>query len=335
MLLLFVFIPSQKKATIEEDSLSHKNNSQTSERVVPTFFLDGQGSNIDSLDFWEAHDVSETLLFVSAKANNIVEIWKYPFKENEQLPLTFNHKVNGVSVDQKEDKLYVGLVGPSEVQVFSLPELTFLGRFGEHVLGAAETNLDILHRPNGESWIYVTDNNNVYVYDAKEFALLYTFSPEVSSIETVLSDSFHEIVYVPEEQGASSQRPGVHAFHPNGTPYFKNDSHVFGGGTVFEADEEGILLYVCTDERGRDTGRGFIVIADQKTSATDFEFFDRISWQHLGKVNLAGVKNTDGIASTQQPFVAYPQGIFAAVHADSHTALIGWDNIFENTSLSC
>ena len=93
--------------------------------------LNGTGQNIDSIEFWKSPDSSETLMFVTAKGNNLVEVWKYPFEGNQIASLihtTFqNSPVNGVAVDQNKNLLYVSIGNPSStISVFSLPYLNFL-----------------------------------------------------------------------------------------------------------------------------------------------------------------------------------------------------------------
>jgi len=76
--------------------------------VSPAFELDGRGKNIDSLAFWTESDPTNTLLFVTAKRNQRVEVWKYPFASNEQTAITASFgpgKLNGVVVDQESDLL--------------------------------------------------------------------------------------------------------------------------------------------------------------------------------------------------------------------------------------
>jgi hypothetical protein len=42
--------------------------------VSPDFELNGRGENIDSIAFWEAPDLKETLILVTAKQNSLVEV---------------------------------------------------------------------------------------------------------------------------------------------------------------------------------------------------------------------------------------------------------------------
>ena len=304
--------------------------------VAGEFSIKGQGSDIDSLAFWEAPNANGTLLFVTAKGNNLVEVWKSPFQGNEQTPLTFSTQANGVIVDQDEDILYVGLRVPTSMHVFSLPNLTETAIFANNgAVSNGETNNALLKHSNGDHWVYVTDNSNAYAFNTSTLELLHSFSPPVTSMETILADSYHQIIYVPEEQGIQGN-VGIYAFTSEGLPFLKNGTNVFGSqGNIFQADEEGITLYTCSGGTGLDNGEGFIIVADQRSGATDFEFFDRKTWGHLGTLIVSGVGNTDGIASTQKPLPGFPSGIFAAVNNDVEVVLVSWENIINATGLVC
>ena len=66
--------------------------------VDPDIQINGAGQNVDTIEFWKAPDSTETLMFVTAKSNHIVEVWRYPFDGNELTPLThstFNAGVRG------------------------------------------------------------------------------------------------------------------------------------------------------------------------------------------------------------------------------------------------
>ena len=109
----------------------------------------------------------------------------------------------------------------------------------------------------------------------------------------------------------------------------------FGDRSIFDSDAEGISVYKCTSDGGADTGEGLIVVADQKEDTTDFEVFNRKTKEYLGKINIAGVNNTDGISITQQAFPEYPLGLLAVIDDDSSTVGVGWDTLLEQTGLSC
>src|SRR6185503_7430876 len=143
----------------------------------------------------------------------------------------------------------------------------------------------------------------------------------------VLADDFYQMILVPEEQGPLGN-VGVYAYHPDGSPFEKAGTNRFGNNGEFNSDEEGILLYTFPAHGTSDDGRGFIVVSDQRSDVTEFEFFDRQTWAHLGALRLQGVSNTDGIASTQRALPGYPLGVFAAINNDTTTALIGWHAVF-------
>ncbi len=304
--------------------------------LAPDFALDGSGTNVDSIAFWEAPDPRDTLLFVTAKGNQRVEVWRFPFTDAEQTPLTHpsfgsDAQVNGIAVDQAEDRLYVAVSQPeSTVAVFSLPQRTFLGQLdpGLGDLGS-EPNLALLHRPDGARWLYVSADDRVGILDAGSGASVGRFEPSVG-LETMAADEREQLIYIPDENG----RSGVFAVDPTGRPYQRSGALHLGAG-VFDADAEGIVLYRCESPASGDDGRGFLVVADQRADRTEFELFDRRSWRHLGAFVLEGVSNTDGIGSTQQALPGFPMGLFAAVDDDTRTVGIGWDRILEATGLGC
>jgi myo-inositol-hexaphosphate 3-phosphohydrolase len=304
--------------------------------VQPDFQVSGRGKNIDSIAFWEAPDARDTLIFVTAKNNQLVEVWKYPFVDNEESPLKHNSfgsssQVNGLVVDQENDLLYVSVSKPaSTVSVFSVPQLKFKREFIEGSVDLKnEPNITLLKQADGKAWAYVSADNVVYIHDAYTGAKTGQFKPS-KGLETLVADNFYQVIYIPDENG----RTGVYAYHADGTRYKRNSTNKFGA-EVFQSDAEGILLYSCLSKKGSDNGNGFIIVADQKNDQTDFEFFNRQTWEHLGTVQINGVFGTDGIASTQRSLPEYPLGIFAAINNDTSTAGVGWDKIFDATGLSC
>ena len=299
--------------------------------VASAFEIDGQGTNIDSIALWEAPNPADTLMFVTAKGNNIVEVWKFPFKGSEQSPLRPGHTANGVLVDQRSDKLYVG--GGGKVTVYSLPSLQPLGDLYPTQIGAGETNLGILYHNNGQTWILVSEDKKVQMFDAAGGQNRGSIIPPVVSIETVLGDSNRQVIYIPEEQGASGNE-GVYAYNPDASAFNQNGSNRFGNGP-FVSDEEGIALYTCPSDGLSDNGAGFMIVTDQSDPLTKFEFFNRQTWQHLGTLKVNGVGHTDGVASSQRPLPGFPSGVFAAVDNDAATAVVGWDIILSATGLTC
>lgn len=305
--------------------------------LPPAFALNGSGTTIDSLAFWEAPAPEDTLLLVTAKGNQRVEVWQYPF-EGQELP-ALRHasfgtdtKVNGVVVDQARDLAFIAVSEPaSTVSVFRLPDLGFVK---EIVAGAenlrGEPNLVLLDRLGGAQRLYVSADDVVYVYDPETGAAMGDFEPS-RGLETMAADPVDQVIYIPDE----NDRSGVYAYDPAGKPWERDGSAAFGTNDIFDADAEGIVLYTCPADGRSDDGSGLILVADQKKGGTDFEVFERRTWDHLGAFQLEGVSNTDGVASTQQALPGYPLGLFVAVDNDASVAGVGWDRILEATGLRC
>jgi hypothetical protein len=303
--------------------------------VTPDFEANGAGIDMDTIAFWESADPESSMMFVTAKGNSLVEVWRHPYAGRELPPLrhpTFaDSRVNGVVVDQERDLLYVSISSPSStVAVFTLPDLGFVRDF--HKPGVdlrSEPNLALLEEPTGERRIYVTADDVVYVHDAATGEYLSEFVPG-PPLETIAADRHYQALYIPDEK----KRSGVWAVRADGRPYPGAAASRFGGDGVFQKDGEGILVYEC-GAHGTDTGCGLIVVADQRPEASDFEFFDRASWEHLGTLVVEGVSGTDGIASTQAESPVYPKGLFAAVDHDTSTVGVSWEKIFAATGLRC
>ncbi|MBK8540313.1 MAG: hypothetical protein IPL60_09940 [Ardenticatenia bacterium] len=305
-------------------------------RLAPELRLDGSGVTVDSLAFWEAPVAEDTLLLATAKGNQRVEVWQWPFKGAELAALQdarwAGSLVNGIVVDQNQGRAYVSVSRPaSTIAAFALPGLEPLGALvAGQVDLRVEPNLALLTLPDGARRLYASADDRVLVFDPADGRLLADF-PTTHAVETVLADGIDQVLYLPDE----TRRSGVHAYHPDGRPFQRGGAVSFGGGGIFEADAEGIALYACRGQDGGDDGRGLIIVSDQKNDATDFEVFDRRSWAHLGRLQLDGVRRTDGIASTERPLPDHPAGLFAAVNDDAEVVLVGWDRILEATGLRC
>lgn len=304
--------------------------------LQPDFALNGAGENVDSIAFWEGDGAEEGLLLVTAKDNQLVEVWPFPFAaDNEADPIRHDSfadsQVNGIVVDQTNDLLYISISQPSSTaSVFSLPNGRFVRSLLNNVPLGDEPGIELYQEENGRSWAYVTGDATQMVYTQDTTSGETVAVRDVGrELETILADEYHQTVYIPDENG----RSGIYAYTPELERVQRNGRLRFGEN-VFQADAEGMILYPC-QSNGQDNGTGFIVTSDQRKPATDFEFFDRISWEHVGTLRLEGVGNTDGIASTQRPFPSYPLGLFAAVNDDTETVGIGWDKVLAAMGLHC
>ena len=295
--------------------------------VKPDLMLYGAGENVDTIGVWETEKPEDTLIFVSAKDNQTVEVWKYPFKDNEQTPMKrpewSNGAVNGIAVDQDNDLLYV-TVGeePSSAFVYSLPglekKMQFVNR-SRDLFG--EPNVCLLKRPGKGTLAYVTSDRQISIHKTATGEQIDLFDSP-TDVETVYGDQYYQCVYVPDE----NDRTGVNVYTPELKPFRKNDSNHFGTG-VFELDAEGVWVYYLAGHGNPDDGRGYIIVSDQTEPLTEFEFFDRQTWNHLGTLKIEGVGNTDGICSSQRPLPGYPMGFFAAIHDDQALAIVKWETV--------
>lgn len=292
------------------------------------FNVNGSGTNVDSMAFWEAPDPNQSLMFVTSKNNSTAEVYRYPFT-SELKTISCGSSTNGVWVDQDADVLYLIQRESSNVCAFNLPALTANSAKSfttAATTGKFEPNLTLLKTNSGQKRIYVSYDNTVYYHDTADGSPLGKFST-VKGLETMYGDDLHKTIYIPDESG----RSGVYVYDENGQ--YKNQK--FGDSTVFDSDAEGIWVYKCPSLGSTDNGEGVIVVSDQKATITDFEVFNRKTKQHLGKFNIPGVNNTDGISSTQQIFPLYPMGLFVALDDDTSVTGVGWDKILTQTGLSC
>lgn len=292
------------------------------------FEVSGDGENIDSIAFWEASDPAQSLMFVTSKNNASIEVYRYPFK-NQQTTISCGDASNGVWVDQENDVLYITERDSSNVCAYGLPALDnndALSFTTAATGNQSEPNLTILKLQNGQSRIYVSYDNTVYFHDAGTGKSLGQFTPS-EEVETMYGDDYYQVLYIPDERRPS----GIYSYDADGDP----TGSPFGVPPIFEKDAEGVSVYKCATTGGDDTGEGLIVVSDQKGDMTDFEVFNRKTKAHLGKINITAVNLTDGIAITQQSSPEYPFGLLVVIDDDTSTVGVGWDTILERTGLSC
>lgn len=331
LIAAIIFFPE-----MEAQNTTCINNNFGTIQVLPDVELMGAGQNIDTIEFWKAPDITESLMFVTSKDASVVEVWKYPFgTTDEQTPLTHttlepdNAEVNGIQVDQDTDLLYISVGSPNSfVCVFTLPDLEFVKNFGSSSNSYhSEPNLTLLNLTNGDKNLYVSADNIVYIHDVSDASsqnfgdLLSSFSP-IQGLETMQADDFYQNLIIPDEHNTT----GIYAYHPDGTHYPSAGQNNFGTNTI-QGDGEGILIYNCSTGSS-DQGDGFIVVSDQLTPLTQYEFYDRETWEYFGNMKVTGVSNTDGVASFPYFIPNYPMGVFAAINNDATTVLVSWEKIF-------
>ena len=291
------------------------------------FNVDGSGKNVDSIAFSEAPNPAESLMIVTAKGNDSIEIYKYPFT-SELTTISCGAASNGVWVDQEREILYVTERNSNNICAYDLPSLEkndALSFSTAATKNNSEPNLAMLVLPDGQRRIYVSYDDVVFYYDAETGKELGKFSPS-KGLETMFGDDYYQELYIPDE----NDRSGIYIYDPEGNPAGSK----FGDNPIFDSDAEGIWIYKCFSNSA-DLGEGLILVSDQKEDITDFEVFNRRTKEHLGTLHISGVSNTDGIASTQQASPEYPSGLLAVINDDTNTVGVGWDLILERTGLDC
>ena len=312
--------------------------------ISPNQTLNGEGRDIDTIAFWIAPDPLDSLMFVTAKRNDIVEIWRYPFDEDSEIgDLNSDNsngclggdRVNGALVNQETNLLYIAVSAPdNNICIFRIDssDIDFVEQIDvNHDLGS-EPNLALLHHRDGQTYIYLSADDTIYIYDADNMDEIGEFDNfDVDEIEVVFGDDFYQHIYVPDE----NDHTGVYVYAILNAGMIESDySGLFGADDIFDEDAEGVTIYRCLSE-GQDNGTGWIVVADQREELTDFEFFDREHFTHLGTLNIEDVANTDGIASAQIAWPDYELGVFAAINDDHQVIILSWERILEATGLRC
>lgn len=320
---LFVFILAFMSISWRSDSV-----------VVPIAYEthqppDGNGT-MDSIAIWVAPNPDSSILFVTDKSRDYLEMHN---------PVTNTYigriggsgttpgrlaRPNGVAVGYQiatgkgeVDAVFAVERDNNRVSAFSLPDRRLLGIFGENDLD--EPYGIALYRKGDrlQAWITSTGSSpdEVFVYDIVPTdggirgTLAFSFEID-ATLESLVIDPAKKRAYICDE----STEKDVMIFDLQG--HFMQRM----GSGIFTDDPEGIVLY---DLGGN---RGYIIVADQEASPTEFEVFSRETYAYLG--NFTGkTTGTDGIALTQAALPNLPQGAFFALHSDRVVHAYDWSAI--------
>ncbi|MFP6738424.1 MAG: hypothetical protein VCD34_06750, partial [Planctomycetota bacterium] len=246
------------------------------------------GSDVDSVATWVAPDPADSLVFVTEKNGDRVEVWS-PVTGRPYAPMHFIggdqdsddagqfDRPNAVWVvyhvpfrDEFVDILLVCEQLNGRVQIFRLPELTYFGQFASGDLSRQRVfGRGIAPYHDGEDhFVIVTDRSPIekiktyrLVENGEELGaeLVSSFGDEegkdaLNVVESVLVDTAQGRIHVcgDEWRTAGVGIPGVRVFHLAGVY-----TGVTYGEPQFQFDVEGIVLY----ETGPDDG--YIIISDQ------------------------------------------------------------------------
>ncbi len=302
--------------------------------VVPLFYEmtmpPGGNGTMDSIAIWVGTDPNESIVFVTDKTGDVLEM-------HNPVTNTYTGRLgssgsgpgelsypNGPAVaynvptsEGNKDVLFVVERDNHRVSAFSLPDLTFIGYYGASDL---EEPYGIgLYWNGSQLQTWITDvgpsNDRVYVYnvvpggDGVTGDLDFYFLTG-AALESIVIDPVSQHALICDE-GAGQD---VMVFDLSG-----NLLQRFGSG-LFVNDPEGIALYDLGN------GAGYIIVADQNATPTEFEVFDRETYDHIGYFT-GPTEGTDGIALTQFALPNLPNGSFYAMHSDRQVHVYDWADI--------
>jgi myo-inositol-hexaphosphate 3-phosphohydrolase len=318
------------------------------------------GADVDSVAVWrDRRQPERSLLFVSSKQHDRLEVYRaatglphdVPFiggNLNSSAPGQFN-RPNAVWVlydvpwkGSFRDILLTTEQLNSRVQVFSLPDLTYLSSFG---VGEIERGHGLAAYEDGSSfYVYVADSQANNDAKIKKYRLLETdegFGAELvrafgqtagpgllyGGVESILADPAYDRLHVCGDEAPGRPEVIVYDLEGNytGTNY---------GDPQFEFEQEGIALY----ETGRD--QGYLIIADQyePSQPAEYEVFDRVTLDSLGHFQSPPSSRlvtqlTDGVTLCQMPLPGLPNGAFYASDNDINVNAYDWTDIAEAMGL--
>jgi 3-phytase len=268
------------------------------------------GNNVDSLAIWIAPNKADSLVLLTEKGGGQVMVFKADRQATFVRRFGNLKRPNGVAILRgagigpvTKDLVFVTDRDGNLVHIYSIPDFEPLGTFGPDI--AQPMGISVYRRPaDGAIFAYVIPKRGEGEGKVVRFRITeeqgqwsgkrdLQFGREITvGQETVMVDGARGRVLVADENARD-----IKVYSLDGE--FRGS---FGRG-IFQAQVEGIVIAVCGDN-------GYIIASDQR-SRTEFEFFDRDDFRHLGTVRGAA-RVTDGIALDQTPLPDFPRGLFAA-----------------------
>ncbi len=304
-------------------------------------------ADIDSPAVWHG-PAGEAWLLVSAKATDLIRIHDAVTGKWLRDVGTTGHgagqfdRPNGLAV--VGDLLWVVERDGKRVQVLQLPAFTSLGSYG---MGDLVKPYGVTVVPDGPGRFrtWVTDSYEL-VKDSvppdsalgrrvREYQVVVTSGRATGTltrtfgdtagtgvlrvVESIMADPAHDQLLIAEELPGASQ---LKRYTLDGR---------YTGDTVpqryFPNQAEGIALYACGDSAG------YWIATDQGKVINTYHLFDRRTLAHVAAFGSPTIKNTDGIALTQQALPGFPAGALFAVHDDGGVAAISWEAIAKATGV--
>lgn len=295
------------------------------------------GKNVDSPAIWIAPKIEDSLVLLTEKGGGDVMVFKADAKATFVQRFGKLKRPNGVAILQntpvgsiKKDLAFVTDRDGNLINVYSVPEFELMGTFGE---GAKQPmGVSLYHRKSDDAvFAFVVlklakADQKVIRYRITEQNGRITGRHEINfgkelltNQETIVVDADRELVYTADEN-----RHEIKVYDLDGQ--MKTS---FGQGH-FSAQVEGVALTGCGKS-------GYIIATDQRRQ-TEFEVFDRVSFEHLATIRTS-LKVTDGVALTEKSLPDFPHGLFVA-HSDPdgsggrHAEFYHLDKLLESVGLS-
>lgn len=302
--------------------------------------------NIDSPASWVAAD-GKVWLIATAKATDKLVV--YDGQSGAKLRDVGSagtsagqfDRPNGIAV--VDDLLLVVERDNRRVQVFSLPDFTPLGSFGQSEL-RKPYGLWVNKTGAGTYDLYVTDSwdngedaqgNGIlpplseldervrrYALQVGQGTLSAQLTASIGDtgekgalrvVESLWGDAANDRLLIAEEDETYANEFKVYRLDGQFT------GQVFGG-QMLQAQAEGIMLRTCGDG-------GWWITTEQGKGRSTFHLFDRHTLAHAGAFQGSTVANTDGIWSSQQASTRFPNGALYAVHDDQGVVAFDWGDI--------
>lgn len=336
--------PRQNSEPDEADEVLAANSGVKFVEVTERFLTPSHPDyNVDSPALWQGPE-GQRWLIATAKGSHALVI--YDGDSGAQLQVVGEKgaelgqfdRPNGVFVI--DDRVFVVERDNRRVQVLTLPKFEPLGSFGQAELSKPYGLW--LHRADGGYEVMVSDaymsteNDDLppapeqlgrryqryqLTFDAQGLhsASLGGFGAQdaagaIRIPESLWGDEVHDRLLLAEEDQADGTRIKVYdmALHYTGQDI---------GRGLFKAQAEGIALQACAN------GKGYWITTDQFKDRSVFHLFDRQSLQHLGAFGGKTTANTDGVWFESSASLAFPSGVFYAVHDDQAVAAFDWADV--------
>jgi 3-phytase len=310
----------------------------------------GDEDELDSLATWR-HPDGTVWLIATAKSSHRLVVFNADTGERLRTvggkgsdPGQFK-RPNGIAV--AGDRAFVVERDNRRVQVFSLPEFTPIGSFGEAQM---RTPYGLWLNPLGPQAdggeaidLYVTDSfMNGPQYEklppldqldqrVRRYRLRFdargSFVAEplgnfgdtrdataLRVVESLAGDTSRHTLLIADEFTNPEQR------RESTLREYGLDGHFTGRSaprTSFETEAEGVVLWRCAKQRG------YWIAVDQRPDLTAFRLFDRKTLASRGSFTGRTVAATDGISLRTAPSLRFPAGALFAVHRDK--AVVAFD----------